>query len=76
MEKTVETKFGEITLRDAILDMDGTNLEDGLEVKLDGEYLAEFAGKRVSDFNDDETDETDETDIERLEEFIQANCEI
>lgn len=65
MEKTFETKFGEITLRDVMIDTDGTNLESGIEVKLDGEVIGELI--------DLEFDE--DTTVEEVEEMVEANCD-
>ena len=49
MEKTIETKYGEVTLRDIVKDVDGTNLEDAVEVTLDGEVIAELMGGTFDD---------------------------
>lgn len=52
MEKTIETKYGEVTLRGAMIDVDGTNLCDGVEVKLDGELIAELLDRTFSSMED------------------------
>lgn len=51
MIKVVETEIGEVELRNAMIDLDGTNLEEGVEIKLGGEYM-HFIGQ--VDLNDEE----------------------
>jgi len=63
-EKTFNTKFGEILLRKAVFDMDGTNLESGIEIKLDDELIAEVVDSYF-DFEDEDTT------IEEVEDFVE-----
>jgi hypothetical protein len=67
MEKTFDTKFGEVTLRHAMIDTDGTNLADGIEIKIDGELVAEVLDQHL---------DLDEITIEEVEEFVNSNCEL
>jgi hypothetical protein len=39
--KKVETKYGEVELRVVMTDIDGTNLDEGIEVTLNGELLGQ-----------------------------------
>ena len=39
--KKLETKYGEVKLRVVMIDIDGTNLEEGIEVSLNGELLGQ-----------------------------------
>jgi len=64
MEKTFDTKFGEILLRKAMIDTDGTNLESGIEIKLDDELIGEVLGSSF-DFEDEDTT------IEEIEDFVE-----
>ena len=68
MTRTLETKFGEITLRSAMLDIDGTNLEEGIEVKLDGEIIGEVIGGNIY--------EIEEMSTKEIEAFVTKYCEI
>lgn len=63
MEKIFETKFGEITLRTAMLDINGTDLVSGIEIKLDGKLIGEIFG-----FLD-----VEELTIEEVEELYEAS---
>ena len=56
MIKVVETEIGEVELRNAMIDLDGTNLEEGVEIKLGGEYM-HFVGH---------VDLEDEEEVEQL----------
>lgn len=49
MKKTFKTTWGLVKVRDAMIDTDGTNLEEGVEVHLDGELLAGTVGITVSE---------------------------
>ncbi len=64
-ELTVETKFGTVTLRDAMIDTDGTNLADGVEVKVNDELIDELIGVHFDD----------EMTPEEVEEFIEDHCD-
>jgi hypothetical protein len=61
MEYKFDTKYGEVTLRNAMIDIDGTNLEEGVELYLDGEYVNDMAGFGIT------IDE--ETTVEKAEEL-------
>lgn len=59
MEKTFDTNLGKVTLRGAMIDTDGTNLADGIEVKIDNKLIGEVLDTtfgEVEDFNDDEAE--------------------
>jgi len=68
MERIVETKFGKITLRGAMIGTDGTNLSDAVEIKLDDELIGEAIGYTFSYVSD--------MDVEQVEEFVKDHCEI
>lgn len=44
------TVHGELIIRSAMLDVDGTNLENGLEFKLDGKLIGETIGDNLDRF--------------------------
>jgi phage tail sheath gpL-like len=67
MEKAFETKYGTITLRTAMFDVDGTTLIEGTEVVKDDEVIAELVGVLCH------LDETD--DIEEVEAFLEEHCD-
>ena len=50
MEKKFETTYGDVTIRDCVIDTDGTNLEEGISVKLDNDLLAEIVGMSTDEF--------------------------
>lgn len=62
MEKQFYTdNYGEVTVRNAMFDVDGTNLEEGIEIKsVNGEFdlLEIFGYYDIDDMNED--------DVERL----------
>jgi len=62
------TKFGEVEFSIAMFDLDGTNLEEGVEVRLDGELIKELYGSRVERF--------DEMSTEQIELFLKENCDL
>jgi len=64
MEKTFNTKFGEILLRNAMIDTNGTDLADGIEIKLDDELVGE-----VINYSFDFMDE--DTTLEEVEDFVE-----
>jgi hypothetical protein len=68
MKRNFETKFGTITLQNAMFDIDGTNLEEGVEIKLDGDLIGEAYG--YFDFGDDDIT------IEEIEEYVVKNSDI
>ena len=57
MTKEVESAIGEITVRNAMIDIDGTNLEEGVEIVQDGDVINEWLGY---------IDLDDEEEVERL----------
>jgi hypothetical protein len=57
MTKKVETSNGEVELRNAMIDIDGTNLEEGVEIVQDGDVINEWLGY---------IDLDDEEEVERL----------
>ena len=59
MIRTLETKFGEITLRSAMFDIDGTNLEEGIEIKLEGELIGEVIGGDIYEVEEMSTDDVE-----------------
>jgi hypothetical protein len=57
MEKTFNTSHGEVTVRNAMLDVDGTTLEDGIEIKGDDIDLIEVYGYYdVEELTDDDVE--------------------
>jgi len=48
----VELEIGEITVRNAMIDIDGTNLEEGVEIVQDGVVINEWLG--YIDLDDEE----------------------
>ena len=69
-EIKTETKFGEVIIRDCILEsnVNRTNLDEGIEIKLDDSYLAEMFNRSTSDFLNDD----DEPNIEKIEKLIES----
>lgn len=65
----VETKFGQIKMNHAMIDVDGTNLEDGIEIRLDGKLIGEALGFTSSKLDEFES-------IEEVEKFVEEYCEI
>ena len=61
----VETSFGNISINHAVIDTDGTNLADGVEIRLDGELVETVIGGSTS-FDC----------LEDLEEFLENNTHI
>jgi hypothetical protein len=54
MSITRETSHGTITIRVAMFGGDGTNLEEGLEIRVDGDLILEEMGKYLHSFEEDE----------------------
>lgn len=52
MEKTFNTKYGSVSLRGAMIDTNGTDLIEGVEIKLDGELVGEVWNRSFSDVED------------------------
>lgn len=62
MELTINTVYGDLTVRDAMIDTDGTNLTSGVVVTTeDGQWLCELSGFCADSFD---------CDPEALEELI------
>lgn len=60
MKYTYDTTYGEVEFSSAVFDIDGTNLVEGTEVRLDGELVVEDKGTPVSTFDEMTTDEVEE----------------
>lgn len=56
MTKVIETKFGEVTLKDVMLDLDGTNLESGISLSFDEDLFAEISGYSTENFGNEKED--------------------
>lgn len=67
MEYKFDTKYGEVTLRNAMIDIDGTNLEEGVEVYLDGEYVNDMTGATPA------SEETTVEEAEKLYELLRVD---
>jgi hypothetical protein len=64
MERKFQTNYGEVTVKDCMIDLDGTNLEEGISIRsTDCEISLEIVGKT-----------SDEMDTEILEHLIE--CEL
>jgi len=61
MEKKFDTIFGEVTVRDAMIDVNGTDLVDGVEFKIDEEYVGETTSLTFSQVDEDNIEELVET---------------
>jgi hypothetical protein len=59
MERTIDTKYGEVTVRNAMFDIDGTTLEEGIEIKNEDVGLIEIHGRY-------DIDELTQSDVEQL----------
>ncbi len=59
MSKIIETKdYGKVEIRNAMFDIDGTNLEEGIEIKGDDIGLIELYGWRdIEELSHDEINE-------------------
>ena len=59
MSKIIETKdYGEVEIRNTMFDIDGTNLEEGVEIKGDDIGLIELYGWRdIEELSCDEVNE-------------------
>ncbi len=51
MENTFDTIHGKAVIKDVMIDTDGTNLADGVEIKIDGVVIAEIVGKSAEELN-------------------------
>ena len=61
--RTVETSFGEVELRNVMIDTDGTNLVEGIEIEGDEIDTIEVYGYY----------DIDELSVEEIEELIEDN---
>lgn len=68
MQKTFDTAIGEVTLRGAMIDINGTDLVSGVEIKLDGELIGEVFGVSFYQVEDMSTKE--------VETFVKKHCDI
>ena len=66
MEKTFDTAFGEVTLRGAMIDTNGTDLVEGVEIKIDGNLAGEVLGINFYQVED--------MTIDEVEDFVKENC--
>ena len=62
MEFIIETSMGEVTFRTAIIDVNGTDLVEGIEVLIDGTLEKELFGYRLFYF--------EEMSLEEVKEFL------
>lgn len=58
--KKVVTDYGDVQVRNAMIDIDGTNIEEGIELKGDG-FLIELVGYR----------DIDEITVDEVESIIE-----
>ena len=65
----VDTFHGMITMNHAMIDVDGTNLEDGLEIRVDGKVVGEALGFTSSKIESFES-------VEEIEEFIEKHTDL
>ncbi len=56
MRKVIKTRFGEVTLRNVMLDLDGINLESGISLSFNEDIFAEISGYLIDDFGNDKED--------------------
>ena len=68
MEKTFDTCYGKVKLRGAMIDTDGTNIIEGIVVKINGKLVAEVLDMTFSQVEDFTTEEA--------EKFVEEYCEI
>ena len=64
MEKKFNTNYGIALIRYAIFDIDGTNLEEGVEINLDGKYIGRRLGGNL---------DVESMTVKEVEELIE-NC--
>lgn len=63
---TFDTKFGEVDFRDVIIDLDGTNVENGVDVNIDGKNIGQLLGYTTIDLSEHRVNE--------IEEIISIYC--
>lgn len=49
MNAKIDTIFGDAVVNDVMIDTDGTNLADGVEIKINGVVIAEIIGKTAEE---------------------------
>ena len=57
MEKTFETDYGTVTVRNAMFDVDGTNLEEGIEIKGEDFLLENYGYRDIDEMTTDEVED-------------------
>lgn len=63
MKVTKETFYGTVEFSTAVFDLDGTNLEEGVEVRINDELVGELVGESLSRF--------EEMSDEEVEKFVE-----
>lgn len=63
MKVTKETFHGTVEFSTAVFDLDGTNLEEGVEVRINDELVGELVGESLSRF--------EEMSDEEVEKFVE-----
>ena len=67
MTVTRETSHGTVSVQTTMFGGDGTNLEEGLEIRVDGDLVHEEMGMYVSSFEEDEmSDDELETYLDNI----------
>lgn len=61
MEVIKETFYGTVKFSVAVFDTDGTNLQDGVEVRVDDSLVGELPGEHLNKFED-----MSEKDVEKF----------
>ena len=61
MKKKFNTAFGKIEVSFAMIDTDGTNLEEGVDFNLDGKFVGDAIGLSLKDINKNNIEELFET---------------
>lgn len=63
---TFDTKFGEVDFRDVIIDLDGTNVEKGVDVNINGKNFGQLLDYTTNDLS--------EYRVNEIEEIISIYC--
>lgn len=53
MELKIDTVLGEVTIKDVMVDVDGTNLREGVDMFIGDELICELTGYCAETFEDD-----------------------
>ena len=64
-EKTFDTSFGEVRVSFAMIDTDGTNLEEGVDFKLDGKFVGDAVGLSLREINEG-----------NIEDLLEEHCDL